>query len=93
MGLLEGLVMPAPPPALGLKDAVWLVRSDSKEAWYVEVDEAVQIVLKDYVRACGAVMGVDLLDDARVFHVTLSNAGGGDVRASVGPSGSTRPGW
>lgn len=78
------IVLPNPPSELRLKDEVRLVDTGSKRACYVEVDEDGQVLLREYVAACERVMGLSLGQNKRVFHVTLSNAGGGEVRASVG---------
>jgi hypothetical protein len=40
--------------------------------------------LREYLAACERILGLSLDQDRRVFHVTLSNAGDGAVRASVG---------
>lgn len=86
LGLALGadLALPKPPVELRLKDEVCLVDTGTKRACYVEVDEEGQVLLREYVAACELVLGISLGQDKRVFHVTLSNAGGGGVRASVG---------
>lgn len=76
--------LPSPPIGIGLKSEVQMVRTAEKTSCYVEVDEPGQRLLAAYVRVCEEVLGCQLLDKNRVFHVTLSNAGGGAARASVG---------
>lgn len=78
------IVLPVAPATLALRDEVRVVATPTKRACYVEVDDASQALLREYVQACEAVTGLPLLDPARIFHVTLSNAGQGQVRASVG---------
>lgn len=78
------LSLPAPPSAVGLKDEVRMVATGEKRACYVEIDDAGQQLLREYVARCGELLGASLGQNSRVFHVTLSNAGGGEVRASVG---------
>ena len=82
--LPKDLHLPPVPTALTLKSEVRLVQSGAKQSCYVEVDEAGQQELARYVQACEAILGLKLHQDERVFHVTLSNAGAGSVRASIG---------
>lgn len=82
--LANAPALPEPPRVLALLPEVRLVRTQTKTSCFMEVDAAGQRELQTYVRKCGAALGFDLLDDSRVFHVTLSNAGKGDVRESVG---------
>lgn len=78
--------LPAPPSVLELEESVWLVDSGAKQACVVNATAETQRCLKDYTLACLAALGLsqDCLDASRVFHVTLTNAGGGEVRASIG---------
>lgn len=86
LGLTLGIgeALPEPPAELRLKDEVRIVDTGYKRACYVEVDDAGQVLLREYVAACERVLGASLGQEHRVFHVTLSNEGGGCVRASVG---------
>ena len=86
MGLVlgENLALPKPPHILLLSDTVRLVDSGAKQSCYIEVDDLHQNDLRLYVRACEAVFGITLLNEARIFHVTVSNAGQGHPRLSVG---------
>lgn len=82
---LDGCVeLPAPPERVWLSRDIKIVDTGLKRSCYVELDSASQDLLRAYLRRCEAVLGIHLLDEARIFHVTLGNAGGGGVRESVG---------
>lgn len=82
---LENLVsVPAPPEKVFLSQDIKIVDTGTKRSCYVELDHASQEIMKSYVRSCEVAFGLPLLDEDRVFHVTLSNAGQGLVRQSVG---------
>ena len=78
--------LPPPPPAVELDGVVRLVDTGLKRSCYINCSEEWQAELVDYVRLCLRARGLPetALDPRRVFHVTLTNAGGGDPRASVG---------
>lgn len=77
--------LPGAPALLGLEDEVYSVRNGEKLSCYAVFDAKAQQLLKAYVKACEISLGLtNLLDSNRLFHVTVSNAGGGEVRASVG---------
>ena len=84
LAIPPGVRLPAPPATVVLKDAVRMITTADKQACYVEVDDDGQRMLREYVAGCGKILGVSLGEAHRVFHVTLSNAGAGAVRASVG---------
>lgn len=81
--LPSDLQFPPPPESIDLLDDVCFVDSGAKRSCYCEVSPASRVALRDYIKRW-EVAGVSLTDDDRVFHVTVSNAGGGAVRASVG---------
>lgn len=82
---LENLAsLPAPPEKVFLSQDIKIVDTGAKRSYYVELDPVSQETMKSYVRSCEAATGLSLLDEDRVFHVTLSNAGQGLVRQSVG---------
>jgi hypothetical protein len=77
--------LPEAPALLELEDEVYAVRNGEKLSCYAVFDAKTQQQLKAYVKACEISLGLtNLLDPNRLFHVTVSNAGGGEVRASVG---------
>jgi hypothetical protein len=76
--------LPPPPQALVLCDELRVVDTGVKRACYVELAAESQLVLRDFVRQCEELLNIRIFDPQRVFHVTLSNAGNGDYRASVG---------
>jgi len=76
--------LPAPPSALRLSGDIRLVDTGIKRSCYVEVDGQGQEQLRSYIASCELALGVSLGCESRVFHVTLTNAGGGGVRSSVG---------
>lgn len=76
--------LPAPPKKLRLCQDIRFVRTAEKQSCFVELDATSQEELRAYVRRCEAISGLALYEAERVFHVTLSNAGGGLVQASVG---------
>lgn len=78
--------LPAPPVLVEFDPQVRLVDTGVKQATYVVCSPTAQLQLADYTKSCLLAMGLpeDCLDPQRVFHATLSNIGGGDVRASVG---------
>ena len=85
--------LPMPPASLRLDDKVYAVRDGEKVSCYVLLCAADQGQLRDYVRKCEERLGYSgLLDVDRLFHVTVSNSGGGGVRASVG-SVWKHPSW
>ena len=82
--LPEFFTLPAPPKLITLSDEVRLVDSGKKQACYVEVSAASKQELLEYVKGCEAALGLSFAEPKRVFHVTLTNAGAGDIRASIG---------
>ena len=76
-------LLPTPPATIELDDQLWLVDSGEKKSIYVRVTEHEQRRLQRYVEACS--LGAEsLLDPNREFHITVSNAGDGGLRSSVG---------
>lgn len=78
--------LPAPPAYIDLLPDTYLVDTGVKRACYLVATDAAQHQLREYTLECAAKLGLpaSAVDPQRVYHVTLSNAGGGDVRASVG---------
>jgi hypothetical protein len=78
--------LPAPPAHIDLLPDTYLVDTVAKRACYLVATDAAQQMLREYTLECAARLGLSasVVDSRRVYHVTLSNAGGGDVRASVG---------
>jgi hypothetical protein len=77
---------PAPPPDLQLLLPLLFVNDGAKQSCYVQIDPPGQVLLHTYTQACAAAIGrPESYDTARVFHVSVSNAGGGLPRESVGP--------
>jgi len=76
----------APPGfSLSLEDAVYLVDSGAKRSCFAKVSQEGQGLLRVYTQHCLERLGLSAhVDLSRVFHVTLSNGGAGEVRASVG---------
>jgi hypothetical protein len=78
--------LPKPPQAIDLRDDIFLVDTGAKRACYLVATPDMQDVLRCYALECARRLGLgdDAVEAGRVYHVTISNAGGGDVRASVG---------
>lgn len=78
--------LPAPPDELEFALETRLVDTGMKQATYRVCSPASQEALTRYTLACLDALGLPhtALDPARLFHVTLTNLGQGDVRASVG---------
>lgn len=83
--LPENLVLPVPPSQLMLEPTVYQVScSKGKNSCYQRVNAEGQEQLRAYVKSLEELTGLKLQQDDRVYHVTLTNSGGGDLRASVG---------
>jgi len=78
--------LPVPPAYIDLEPETYLVDTGAKRACYLVATEAMQHRLREYTLQCAHILGLDpsAVDPKRVYHVTVSNAGGGNVRASVG---------
>lgn len=76
--------LPAPPIELSLRDQVLSVSSGVKSSLYVPLAPWSQEDLREYVKEISGILQLNLYDPDREFHVSLANAGGGNVRASVG---------
>lgn len=78
--------LPVPPAVVDLVPETYLVDTGVKRACYFVATETMQDVLREYTLQCAAQLGLSesAVDPRRIYHVTVSNAGGGDVRASVG---------
>lgn len=62
-----------------------LVDSGAKRSCFAKVSAEDQGLLRVYTQHCLELLGISAqVGLARVFHVTLTNGGGGEVRASVG---------
>jgi hypothetical protein len=77
---------PDPPAVIDFLPEVFYVDTGIKQACYLIATDEMQGILQRYALDCAEFLeiGRDAVDEKRVYHVTLSNAGGGDVRASVG---------
>lgn len=78
--------VPAPPTVVDLAPELYFVDTGAKQACYLVATPAMQLELLDYAMRCAESLGLppSVVDPARVFHVTVSNAGEGEARASVG---------
>jgi hypothetical protein len=78
--------LPKPPETIDLLDDIFVVDTGVKRACYLVATPEMQDVLRSYALRCAEKLGLsnDAVEAARVYHVTVSNAGGGEVRASVG---------
>lgn len=78
--------LPAPPQHIDLVPETYVVDTGAKRACYLVATDEAQAMLREYTLHCAAMLGLDAsaVDPNRVYHVTVSNAGGGQVRASVG---------
>jgi len=78
--------LPPPPQHIDLEPDTFLVATGLKIACYFIATAEMQVKLREYALKCAAVLGLDpsAVDPKRVYHVTVSNAGYGQVRASVG---------
>lgn len=78
--------LPMPPKTIDLLDDIFIVDTGVKQACYLVATPEMQDVLRSYALECADKLGLshDAVEAARVYHVTVSNAGGGDVRSSVG---------
>lgn len=77
---------PEPPSVVDFMPEIFYVDTGVKQACYLVASDEMQRILRQYALECADFLGIgrDAVDEKRVYHVTLSNAGGGDVRASVG---------
>jgi len=78
--------LPPPPQHIDLAPDTYLVETGLKIACYLVATAEMQVKLREYALRCAALLGLDpsAVDPKRVYHVTVSNAGYGQVRASVG---------
>ena len=78
--------VPAPPAAIELAPEIYFVDTGAKQACYLVATPEMQLELCVYAMRCVESLGLppSIVDPERVFHVTVSNAGAGQVRASVG---------
>jgi hypothetical protein len=78
--------LPPPPPKLCFIPEIRVVDTGEKRACYAVCAPADQATLAAYTSACLEALGLpeSALNPEREFFVTLSNAGRGDYRASVG---------
>jgi hypothetical protein len=87
LGLTVGAAkLPAPPRTIDLKPGLQLVDTGAKRSCFLVATAQMQRELRGYTLRCVEALGLEAsaVHPKRVFHVTVSNAGGGDVRASVG---------
>lgn len=75
---------PQPPEEIFIKHEVKLVINGQKASCYVEVTDKTQQALTEYVKKCEEHLGLSFLDPNRIFHATITNAGEGHPRSSVG---------
>lgn len=82
----ENVALPAPPKAIDMDEQVYMVDTGAKQSCYLVATRRMQEILQAYTVQCLSALGVGAgaLDAKRIFHVTVSNGGGGEVRASVG---------
>jgi hypothetical protein len=83
--LAESIELPLPTFSLSVESDVFLVDSGSKRSCFVVVSPDQQEQLAAYSMQCLQQLGIaPITDTHRVFHVTLSNAGAGEPRSSIG---------
>ena len=78
--------LPAPPQDIALVPQTYLVDTGPKRSCYLIATPDMQATLREYTLRCAEMLGLapSAVDPNRVYHVTVSNAGEGEVRASVG---------
>jgi hypothetical protein len=78
--------LPAPPSHVALVPQTYLVDTGVKRACYLVATDEMQTALREYTLRCAEALGLKdtAVDPSRVYHVTVSNSGAGQVRASVG---------
>lgn len=83
--LAESTELPVPPFSLSVESDVFLVDSGTKRSCFVFISSEQQELLSTYTQQCLKQLGISsITDEHRVFHVTLSNAGAGELRSSIG---------
>ena len=78
------LSLPPPPDSLSFYSQLYQVVDSENGKTSVVAYATDQELLHAYVRMCGAGMGIDIAEPARVYHMTLSNSEGGERLGSIG---------
>lgn len=81
---IDAKLLPKLPQQLGLENQLLFVDSGTKQSCFFNLLPEDQAFLKLWLRKVEFIMERPLIDLKRVFHVTVSNAGQGEVRQSVG---------
>jgi len=74
--LSDSHTLPEPPTHIEFVDTAVMAAREDKSSTYLRVSDSSQEQLAHYVRELEGVLGVQLSEESRVFHVSLSNLTG-----------------